>query len=109
MNISSASKSLGTWMMIFLVVVVIANLAYSPALKNPMEKWTYTDFVERVEKGEIASVEIQGQNVYGETNDHKKFETYVPAEAGLVPMLTTHKVAISAAPVPDPGNRGVEF
>ena len=81
MKFSSATKSLGTWIMIFLVMVVIANLAYSPALKNNVEKLSYTDFTERVTKGEVSEVEIQGQNVFGEMNDHKKFETYVPTEA----------------------------
>ena len=102
MKISSIRKSLGSWIIIFLVMVVLANLAYSPETKNSTEKITYTEFTERVEKGEIESVEIQGQSVFGETNDHKKFETYVPTEAGLVPMLTEHKVKISATPVPAP-------
>ena len=101
MKMPSASKSLSTWIIIFLVMLVIANLAYTPVIKNQVEKMTYTDFTERVLKGEVASVEIQGQNVFGETNEHKKFETYVPAEAGLVPMLTEHNVQISAVPVPD--------
>ena len=102
MKISSAGKSLSTWIIIFLVMAVLAHFAYAPAMKNNVEKLTYTDFTERVGKGEVASVEIQGQSVFGETNDHKKFETYVPAEAGLVAMLTEHNVKISATPVPDP-------
>ena len=75
MKVPSAVKSLGTWIMIFLVMLAIANLAYSPTLKNNVEKLSYTDFTERVVKGEVSAVEIQGQNVFGETNDHKKFET----------------------------------
>ena len=102
MKFSSASKSLSTWMIIFLVVVIIANLAYNPDLKNNAEKLTYSDFTERVEKGEVAEVEIQGQSVFGKTNDRKKFETYVPNEAGLIPLLKEHKVKISATPVPAP-------
>ena len=59
MKFSSATKSLGTWIMIFLVMVIIANLAYSPALKNNAEKLSYTDFTERVVKGEVAEVETK--------------------------------------------------
>ena len=65
MKFSSAGKSLSTWIIIFLVMVVLAHFAYAPAMKNNVEKLTYTDFTERVEKGEVASVEIQGQNVFG--------------------------------------------
>ena len=103
MKVSSATKSLGVWIVIFLVMVVLANFAYTPAMKNQSQKLTYSEFTEQVKKGEVALVEIQGQSVTGETTDHKRFETYVPTEAGLIPMLTEHNVKISATPVPDPG------
>ncbi len=104
MKMSSVKKSLGTWIIIFFTMFILANLVYTPEMKKTTEKLTYSEFAERVVKGEISSVEIQGQNVFGEMTDHKKFETYVPNEAGLVSMLSEHKVKISASPVPDPGD-----
>ena len=103
MKIFSAAKSLGVWIIIFLVMVILANFAYTPNLNKVIDKLSYSEFTERVVKGEIASVEIQGQNVTGETTDHKRFETFVPEDAGLVQLLTDHKVHISAVPVSDPG------
>ena len=58
-------------------MVILANLAYSPTLKNPVEKMTYTGFIERVEKGEIASVEIQGQNIFGDGNIGEYFRQFI--------------------------------
>ena len=103
MKISSASKSLSTWIILFLVMVVIANLAYSPEMQKKQENLSYSEFTQRVSQNKIASVNIQGQTVRGETTDHQYFETYVPTDAGIVPLLNEHKVEISASPVPDPG------
>ncbi len=103
MKVPSAAKSLSSWIMIFLVMFVVANLAYSPDMQKKSENLSYSEFTERVMKNEVVSVDIQGQTVRGETTDHKSFETYVPTDAGIVPMLNEHKVQISASPVPDPG------
>ena len=103
MKVPSAAKSLGSWIIIFLVMVVVANLAYSPDMQKKSESLSYSEFTERVIKNEVASVDIQGQTIRGETTDHKRFETYVPTDAGIVPLLNEHKVKISASPVPDPG------
>jgi len=82
------------WAAISLVMVVLFNLFNQP--QAPSSKLNYSNFIEKVNKGEVASVKIQGQRILGVTSDGQRFTTYAPEDPALVGELIKNKVQVEA-------------
>ncbi len=93
---NSFSKNLFLWIAISLVMVVLFNLFNQP--QNPKKELSYSAFLNKVENGEVVSVQIQGQNITGTTVDQKKFVSYAPDDPNLVNMLMSNDVQVKAKP-----------
>ncbi|MBI2839577.1 MAG: ATP-dependent metallopeptidase FtsH/Yme1/Tma family protein [Acidobacteria bacterium] len=60
---------------------------------------TFSEFMDQVEKGEVAEVTIMQNEVKGKFSNNDPFKTVAPPEYdGLVNVLRTHKVKFSAKP-----------
>jgi cell division protease FtsH len=87
------------WVVISLVMIVLFNLFNKPQpTKEPI---SYTEFLSLVEKGEVLSVTIQGEEVQGFLTGGKKFKTFTPRDADLIKILRSNNVRITARPVED--------
>jgi len=89
-------KNIALWLIISLIFVLLYNLFNQP--KNSQEGVIFSDFIAAVEQGQVVEVSIQGENVSGKFLNGKSFKTYVPKEAGIVPLLKEKGVRISAKP-----------
>lgn len=99
---NAAGKSFLTWILIFLLVFSLASL-FTPQQGNKMPKEiSFSDVLSRVEKGDVISVQMQGNALSGLFKDGKKFTSYAPDNTDLVPLLREKNVTISAiAPEPE--------
>ena len=89
-------KNLALWVVISLVMIVLFNLFNKPqANKEPL---SYTDFMAMVEKGEVMSVTIQGEDIQGFSVGGKKFKTFAPKDTDLIKTLRANNVRITAKP-----------
>lgn len=94
------TKNLAIWLIISVLMVVLFNLfSQQPA---PNLKMGYSEFLTRVQAGEIMSVKIQGQSITGVTGQDKRFQTYAPNDPKLVDTLISQGVQVEAEP-PDDG------
>ncbi len=100
----SNKKSLAVWVIIFLIVITLANVFYKPQEENKAEELSYTAFVDMVKKGDVVKTTMQGQLLTGELKDNKNFVTYAPEESGIVPLLQENNVEISAVPAVKEGD-----
>lgn len=100
----SNKKSLAVWVIIFLVVITLANIFYKPREESKAEELSYSAFVDMVKKGDVVSATMQGQLLTGELKDNKNFVTYAPEESGIVPLLQENNVEISAVPAVKEGD-----
>ena len=50
-------------------------------------------------RGQVADVTIQGNNINGHFTDSRAFTTYAPNDPNLISQLTEKNVRITAAPV----------
>ena len=82
------------WAAIALAMVMLFNTFNQP--KDSGKKLAYSDFLERVDKGEISDVVIQGSNISGKTTEGLPFQTYSPQDPRLVRKLLEKKVTIKA-------------
>jgi len=89
-------KNIALWLIISLIFVLLYNLFNQP--KNSQEGVIFSDFIAAVEQGQVVEVSIQGENISGKFLNGKTFKTYVPKEAGIVPLLKEKGVRIAAKP-----------
>ncbi|MGC1404808.1 MAG: ATP-dependent zinc metalloprotease FtsH [Thermodesulfobacteriota bacterium] len=89
-------KNLALWVVISLVMIVLFNLFNKPqANKEPL---SYTDFMAMVEKGEVMSVTVQGEDIQGFSVGGKKFKTFAPKDTDLIKTLRANNVRITVKP-----------
>ena len=93
---NSFAKNLMLWAAISLVMVVLFNLFNQPQGANA--KLSYSDFMQKVNAGDVLSVKIQGHKITGVLTGGGKFLTYVPEDPSLVGTLMQKKVEVMAEP-----------
>ncbi|SME92809.1 ATP-dependent zinc metalloprotease FtsH [Desulfovibrio gilichinskyi] len=96
---NSFAKNLLVWVTIMLVMIVLFNLFNQPAA--PQLKVSYTDFLMKVDQGEILQVKIQGHKISGVLVGDKRFVTYSPNDPTLVQKLINNKIEVVAEPEED--------
>ena len=84
------------WMIIILAMVMLFNMfQQSPSSHNRI---SYTDFLNRIDEGQLLSVTIQGSNLIGKTADNREVQAYAPRDLTLVNRLMEKNVEIKADP-----------
>jgi cell division protease FtsH len=98
--LNNFTKNLAIWLIISVLMVVLFNLFSQQP--SPSVKMNYTEFLQRVNSGDILSVKIQGQSITGVTSADKRFQTFAPDDPNLVNNLINQGVQVEAEP-PDDG------
>ena len=92
------SKNIFVWIIISLILLGLFNVFKNSQTDYSSVTYTYSTLLDKAENGEIKSVEIQGNNIYGQTMDGINFSTYAPRDPNLIQTLNANKVAINAKP-----------
>ncbi|MEK6530171.1 MAG: ATP-dependent metallopeptidase FtsH/Yme1/Tma family protein, partial [candidate division NC10 bacterium] len=89
-------KNLVLWMVIGLIVILLFNLfqANAPA----KEEIVFSDFLKKVEVGEVREVTIRGNAVSGRLSDGSAFRTYTVDYPDFVKVLRDRGVRIIVKP-----------
>ena len=90
------SRNLMLWAIIVLAMVMLFNMFQQP--QAGLQRVPYTEFLNKVDDGQVLSVTIQGHTLTGKTSDNKSIQTYAPQDSGLVNRLIEKKVEIKAEP-----------
>ena len=94
-------KNLAMWGIIALLVLGLFNLFQNPASISTSKDLPFSTFVEEIDKGNVISVDIKGNNIEGTFANGNKFRTYSPNYPNLVEKLSAKGVSFSAGPVED--------
>ncbi|RLB82573.1 MAG: cell division protein FtsH [Deltaproteobacteria bacterium] len=89
-------KNLALWLVISLMMILLFNLFNQSRLQD--SEITYTEFIAQVEKGNVAGVVVQGQDISGTQVDGTRFKTFAPQDPDLIKILRSRGVAIKAKP-----------
>ena len=89
-------KSLAFWMVIGILFLGIMNFISSRPKSSI--KLSYSEFLGKVERGEVGKVVISEHNIQGILKNNKKFTTYAPNDPELIKTLRQYKVDIGAKP-----------
>ena len=95
---SSLLKTVFLWLVIAVVLVVLFGSIDRSRHPEPAA-FTYSQFLQEVDKGKIKQVVIQQQDITGVTKKDKAFKTYMPIEdASLLQVLQKSKVIVKGEP-----------
>jgi len=89
-------KNLALWMVIGLIVLVLFNVFQ--ASQPSSGKVVFSDFLKRVESGEVKEVLIRGKSVTGKLGDGSTFRTFTADYPDLVKLLRDKGVKIAVEP-----------
>ena len=96
-------RNLAMWGVIVLLVLGLINLFQGPSSFASKTEIPFSKFLSEVDKGNVGSVDIRGNEILGKYADGKDFKTYSPNYPNLVDKLTSKGVAISAGPREEKG------
>ncbi|MCR4665840.1 MAG: ATP-dependent zinc metalloprotease FtsH [Desulfovibrio sp.] len=90
-------RNLVVWVVIVLAMVMLFNM-FQQSPMGGQNRLSYTDFLNRVEQGQILSVTIQGSNLVGKTADNHEVQAYAPRDLTLVNRLIEKNIEVKADP-----------
>jgi cell division protease FtsH len=96
--VNNFGKNLALWIIIGLLLVALFNLFQSSSTRSPQASVPFSDFLNEVERGQVADVTIKGNQISGHFSDGRSFSTYSPPDANVVDRLADRGVRISAMP-----------
>ena len=85
---------------LFLIGLVIIGIGLLTLIADQSRQITSiptSEFFDKVEKGEIKSVKIDGQEVFGTYQDGTRFETVIAKDANIWDLLRKHNVSFDVA------------
>ncbi|MGE0251384.1 MAG: ATP-dependent zinc metalloprotease FtsH [Dongiaceae bacterium] len=91
------ARNIMLWIIIGLMIFGLFNL-YDASRNKPVNNWAFSEFIEKVEKNEVAEVTIRGSIISGHTTTNVPFSTYSPYDPNMVDRLTKAGVKITAGP-----------
>ena len=97
-------KNLALWIIIIFAVFLMFKATDNNARQD---KIPYSEFLQKVDKGEIDKVTIQGREITLQKGN-QTWSTYAPDDQSLIPHLTLKGVNIEAKP-PSENNLGMYF
>ncbi|MBZ0157849.1 MAG: ATP-dependent zinc metalloprotease FtsH [Alphaproteobacteria bacterium] len=89
-------KSLFVWLLIGMAMILLFNLFNVPPKTE--KEIIFSDFISKVETGEVDEVTIKESHIIGRLKDGSKFRTYVMEYPDLVKELRKQNVKIIAKP-----------
>src|SRR5580698_9674495 len=93
---NQVSRNIALWMVVALMVMLLFNFFSLTEQRSP--EIIFSDFLNQVDKNEVAQVTIQGNVIQGDTNGGEHFKTYAPQDPDLVKILRDKGVKIAARP-----------
>src|SRR5216117_1178790 len=97
---NSRVKNLIFWVVVGLFMILLFNL-FTFQGQSPDEEVKFSEFVSKVERGEVNEVTIRGNYINGSFKDGRSFKTYTAEYPDLVDTLRKSNVAIVAKPPED--------
>ena len=89
-------KNLALWMVIGLIVILLFQLFQQN--QSPRGEIVFSDFLKKVESGEVREVTLKGNNVSGRLSDGSSFRTFTADYPDLVKSLKDRGVKIDVKP-----------
>lgn len=92
-------RNLLIWAAIIVIPIVLVMLLDEENARNTSgHEFTYSQFLDHLDRGDVQEVNISGQTIAGRLKDDRFFATFAPQDTDLVAELKRHDVVIKASP-----------
>ncbi|MAC63165.1 MAG: cell division protein FtsH [Flavobacteriaceae bacterium] len=91
-------KNIAVWVIISLVLVAIFNVFQGGSSKTQGNVIAYSDFLARVNAGEVREVSIQGDKIFGASSSGVPFYSFIPKEEELANKLSEKGIKVTSEP-----------
>ena len=85
-----------------LEALIIVSLSQPSTSMFSLPYLAYSDFMHKVDAGEIKTVSIKGSELTGTTSNSQRFQTYLPEDPTLLRHLVSENVRVVALPITEP-------
>ena len=92
----SNNRNIAFWLVLFLLIVVLFNVFSSGTSSLQSREISYSDFVASVERGEVATVILDGENIRFKGGDNVEYVTVRPADTNVTDLLIENQVVVRA-------------
>ena len=92
----SNNRNIAFWLVLFLLIVVLFNVFSSGTSSLQSREISYSDFVASVERGEVATVILDGENIRFKGGDNVEYLTVRPADTNVTDLLIENQVVVRA-------------
>ena len=99
-------KNIAVWVVISLVLIAIFNVFQGSSSREQGSVIAYSDFLNRVNAGEVREITIDGNKISGASSNGMPFYSYVPKEENLANRLSEKGIKVSSQP-PENGMPGI--
>ncbi len=92
------ARNLAFWVVLFMLILALFNLFSNGESALNSRQMTYSEFVQAVNDGTVASVTLDGEKVLIKGKDGQEYATIKPSDAEVTKMLIDKGVKVNAAP-----------
>ncbi len=92
------ARNIAFWVVLFLLILALFNLISGGQSTMATSTVSYSDFVERVEDGDVGSATIDGEKIIFRGGDGRDYVTIQPEGAETTNLLVENDVEFSAKP-----------
>ncbi|SMX22732.1 ATP-dependent zinc metalloprotease FtsH [Boseongicola aestuarii] len=92
------ARSIAFWLVLFLLILALFNLISGGQTNTQSSTVSYSDFVQRVEGGDVSNATIDGERIVFRSSDGRDYVTIQPEGAGATDLLVANEVTFRAEP-----------
>ncbi len=92
------ARNIAFWVVLFLLILALFNLFSGGQSTMSSRSISYSDFIEKVDDGEVSSVTLDGERVLFRGNDGSDYITIMPEGADITDRLIERDVIVRAEP-----------
>ena len=89
------ARNIAFWVVLFLLILALFNLFNGGQTAADSRTIPYSDFIDRVEAGDVSKVTLDGENIIIQSGS-ERYTTIKPTGVDVTPVLLENKVAVEA-------------
>lgn len=93
---NQTGRNLVIWAILAIAMIMIFNVFQQP--QGSLQRLSYTEFLDRVDSGQITGVTIQGNTLIGKTREGLNLQSYAPRDPELISKLMAKNIEVRAEP-----------
>ncbi|MEM7668765.1 MAG: ATP-dependent metallopeptidase FtsH/Yme1/Tma family protein, partial [Pseudomonadota bacterium] len=92
------SRNMAFWAILILLLITLFTVFQDGGSSSSGNRIDFSDFMDQVERGDVAEVTIDGETITGITQANQRFQTVQPRDADVVGALRNAGVSIDVTP-----------